>query len=128
MKTVLIVDYDPRTIDRIRRCVRALGAQTVLATDADSGEREFHRVLPDLTLVEDILPRRRGFQLCSDLKGSAAGAERAVLLMAHRNNGGRQRILASRCDDFIEQPFDEATLLLKVRKFLSGVPASDLPA
>ena len=123
-KTVLLVDYDPRSIDAIRRSLATLGVQTVLATDGVAGEREYHRVHPDLTLVQEILPKKRGVDLCRDLKNSASGARHPIVLLACVRNGGRARILASRCDDLIEKPFDEATLLAKVRKFLPDLSSS----
>jgi DNA-binding response OmpR family regulator len=117
-RTVLLVDYDPRSIDAIRRCLATLQVQTLLATDGESGEREFHRVRPDLTLVQDVLPKKRGVDLCHDLKSSAFGAHSPVLLLACVQPGARYRLFTSRCDDVIEKPFDEATLIAKVRKFL----------
>ena len=59
-KTVLRVDYDPLRIDAIRRSLATLGVHTVLATDGEAGEREFHRASPDLTLVRDVIPKKAG--------------------------------------------------------------------
>lgn len=117
-KTVLLVDYDPRSIDAIRRSLAKLGVRTVLATDGEAGEREFHRARPDLTLVQDIIPKKRGVELCHDLKGSASGAHHPIVLLVYGRNGGRRHLLRSRCDDWIVKPFDEETLLATVRRFL----------
>jgi DNA-binding response OmpR family regulator len=123
-KTVLLVDYDPRSIDAIRRTLAKLRVQIVLATDGEAGEREYHRVRPDLTLVQEIIPKKRGIDLCRDLKSSAHGAYHPVVLLAFARGGGRYRLLASRCDDVIEKPFDEQTLIAKVRKFLPDLTSS----
>jgi two-component system phosphate regulon response regulator PhoB len=116
-KTVLLVDYDPASIDAIRRSLATLGVHVMLATDAEAGEREFHRALPDLTLIQDVIPKKRGIDLCRDLKNSLPGAHRPVVLLIFTRPGGRSPRLASRCDDWIAKPFDEATLLATVRKF-----------
>jgi two-component system response regulator MprA len=123
-KTILLVDYDPRSIDAIRRSLATLRVQTVLATDGEAGEREYHRVRPDLTLVQEIIPKKRGIELCRDLKSSARGAYHPVVLLACARGGGRSRLLASRCDDVIEKPFDEQTLIDTVRKFLPDLTPS----
>jgi two-component system, OmpR family, response regulator MprA len=123
-KIILLVDYDPRSIDAIRRSLSTLHVQTVLAMDGEAAEREYHRMQPDLTLVQEIIPKKRGIDLCRDLKNSACGAQHPVVLLAFARSGGRSRRLASRCDDLLEKPFDEATLLAKVRKFLPDVTSS----
>jgi DNA-binding response OmpR family regulator len=120
-KTVLLVDYDPKSIDAIRRSLASVGLRIVLATDGEAGEREFHRVRPDLTLIQDVIPKKLGIELCRDLKDSPSGAGRAVVLLVFVKNGGKHRVLSSRCDDWIEKPFDEPTLLSTVRKFLPGL-------
>ena len=117
-KTVLLVDYDPRSIDRIRSVLRGLGVSMVLSTDGWAAEAEFNRTLPDLTLVQDILPKVTGYEVCRQLKGSPLGARRRILLLAHVRNGNRARVTGSGCDDWIPKPFDEETLSATVRKHL----------
>jgi two-component system OmpR family response regulator len=120
-KTVLLVDYDPRSIDGIRRALSTLGVRTVLATDGETGVREFHRARPDLTLVQEVIPKMRGIDLCRALKSCPEAGHQPVILLACARGGARARMLASRCDDLIEKPFDEATLLAKVRKFVPAL-------
>jgi DNA-binding response OmpR family regulator len=129
MKTVLLVDYDPRSIDGIRRALATLGVRMVLATDGEAAEREFHRERPDLTIVQEVIPRRRGIDLCRALTARRLEGGHPVILIARARDGTRARMLASRCDGLIEKPFDEATLLAKVREFLPGLsPADPLPS
>ena len=123
-KTVLLVDYDPRSIARIRTELAKLGVRVVLATDGNAAEREFLRELPDLTLVQDLLPGKLGYQVCSDLKETQVGAQSPILLMAHLRNGGRYKLAASHCDDWIETPVDEKALREKILKFLPGISPS----
>ena len=117
-KTVMLVDYDPRSIDRIRSVLAGLGVRFVLSKDGWSAEDEFIRALPDVTLVQEILPKKSGYQLCTDLKASPLGKRRRVLLLARAHNGNRQKVLESGCDEWISKPFEDATLLATVRKHL----------
>ena len=91
----------------------------VLATDGEAAERQFHRVHPDLTLVQEIIPKRRGINLCRTLKSNRLTGHLPVILLSQARGGARARMLAAQCDDLIEKPFDEATLLDKVRRFLT---------
>ena len=118
-KTVLLVDYEPRSIDRIRAALKGIGVSMVLATDGWSAEAEFQRTVPDLTLVQDVLPKRTGYQLCRDLKSTPLGARRRVLLLARAHSGNRHRVLNSGCDEWIAKPFDEPTLIAAVKKHLA---------
>ena len=127
-KTVLLVDYDPRSIDAIRRSLTGMGVRILLATDGEVGEREFHRARPDLTLVQDVLPKKLGIDLCRDLKSSPSGHDGPVILLVHVRHGGRHRVLSSGCDEWIEKPFDEPTLLAAVRRFLPGPVPSSAPS
>lgn len=117
-KTVMLVDYDPRSIDRIRSVLAGLGVRFVLSTDGWSAEDEFVRALPDVTLVQEILPKKSGYQLCTDLKASPLGKRRRVLLLARAHNGNRDKVLESGCDEWISKPFEDATLLATVKKHL----------
>jgi len=118
-KTVLLVDYDPRSIDRIRTALSGLGVSVVLSTDGWSAEAEFRRSLPDVTLVQDVIPKRTGYQLCRDLKSTPLGERRRVLLLARAHNGNLHRVLTSGCDEWIAKPFDEPTLIAAVKKHLA---------
>jgi two-component system response regulator MprA len=127
-KIVLLVDYEPRSIDSIRRWLAILRVHLVLATDGEAGAREFHRTLPDLTLIQDVLPKKSGVELCRALKDTPSGERRPIILLTSTRNGGASRVLASHCDDWIEKPFDAAMLLTKVRKRLPGLSAAASPS
>jgi two-component system, cell cycle response regulator DivK len=118
VKTVLLVDYDPQRIDAVRRVLASAGVRVLLATDAEAGRRVFNRILPDLTLIQDLIPITRGYRLCSELKRSAHGAGSPIVLFAFVRNGGRRRVLASGCDAWIENPFEEAVLVEAVARLL----------
>lgn len=117
-KTVLLVDYEPRSIDRIRTALSGLGVTIVLATDGPAAEREFDRTLPDLTLVQDVIPKKAGADVCKALKQTPFGARRPVVLLARAHSGNRNRVVNSGADDWISEPYEDRTLLAKVRQLL----------
>jgi len=116
---VLLLDYEPRSIARIRGLLQTLGVQVILATDGPTGIREFERSRPDLTLVQDLLPKKHGFDVCRELKATPLGKERPIVLLAFVRPGKWRAVRSSGCDDCIEKPFDDLTLLNKVQRFLT---------
>lgn len=116
--TILLVDYDPRSIARIRGVLAPFGARIVLATDGHSAVRKFDLWRPDLTLIQDLIPRRHGYELCKELKTTEHGRTHAVILVAFRRSGNGRTLRATLCDDVLEKPFDDVTLVDKVLRFL----------
>jgi CheY-like chemotaxis protein len=118
-RTVLLIDYYPRSISRIRTVLQSSGYRVVVAHDADEGVKEFGKCEPDLTLIQDLLPKGHGYELCRELKESGHGQRTPVILLtAPRSGGRRHELLQTRCDDFVEKPFTDDGLLAAVRKIL----------
>lgn len=124
-KTVLLIDYNPRSISRIRTLLNGAGYHTIVAHDGAQGIEEFERTSPRLTLIQDLLPKGHGFQVCRDLKETEHGRSRPIILLtAPRSGGRRHELLATKCDDFVEKPFDDETLLRTVRRIIPPEPGS----
>lgn len=116
--TVLLIDYNPRSIGRIRGLLHGVGLRTFLARDGLSGIEIFERVRPDLTLIQDLVPKKPGEEVCRAIKRTAHGNRSAVLMIASGNNGHRRRALDAGCDDCIVKPFVDASFLEAIVKFL----------
>lgn len=116
--TILLVDYDPKSIARIRGILTLLGAEVVVAKDGAAGAEEFERAKPDLALIQDLIPKKHGFDLCKDLKATEFGARVPIVLMTHPRAGRRGAIRTTRCDDILEKPFDNRALVQKVLRFV----------
>jgi len=100
--------------------LRRIGARVLLARCGISGLDEFHRNLPDLTLVQDLLPGVPGLEVCRRIKESEEGAERSVVLFC----GGQSHsaLVATGCDAYIEKPYPDEELLKVLAAMLPGAP------
>jgi len=116
--SVLLLDYDSRSIGQVRSALRNVGLEVRLALDGVSGIQEFHSRRPDLVLVQDLLPKKHGTEVCRDLKRTEAGRRTPVLLIAPKNHARRSDFLNTGCDGFVTKPIDQNLLLERVREHL----------
>ena len=114
--TVLLVDYDPRSAERLRKVLAGVGMDTLVATDGRAGVEEFRRALPQLTLVQDLMPRLHGFDVCREIKGTEEGRSRAVVLLASRVS--HATLVRTGCDAYLQKPFVDESLLELIRHFV----------
>jgi DNA-binding response OmpR family regulator len=129
--TILIIDYEPRSIRRLTELFVGAGYRVEVARDGVTGIHRFEEVRPDLTLVEAMLPKKHGFDVCLALKQTDHGSKSPVLIITAVYKGRNYRWQARnqyKCDRYIEKPVEDEQLLETVRAFLRRKPsAADTP-
>lgn len=129
--TILLIDYAPRSIEQIRTPLENAGYTVKVANDGDQGRKVFAQVLPDLALIEPMLPKKHGFEVCREIKESPAGESTPILLMVSVYQGRRHRHQAqnqSKCDGFVEKPIREKIFLEAVASAICDRPPRDRSA
>ena len=125
--TILLIDYEPRSIERFRDPLIGAGYAVELATDGIAGVEAFHRLNPDMVLVEAMIPKKHGFEVCQELKRTPHGRRTPVIITTGVYKGRKYRTQALHiygCDEYIEKPIAPAQLLEIVGRFLGpGVAA-----
>jgi len=119
--TVLLIDYEPKSIDRIRRPLIGIGYRVEVATDGISGIEAFHRIKPDLVMVEAMIPKKHGFEVCQDLKKTPQGKRTPVIITTSVYKGRKYRNQAFHlhgCDEYIEKPIAEDQVVAICRRML----------
>jgi TonB family protein len=119
--TILLIDYEPRSIERFRDPLTAAGYVVEIANDGISGIEAFHRLMPDMVLVEAMIPKKHGFEVCQELKRTPHGRRTPVLITSGVYKGRKYRTQALHiygCDEYIEKPIAPAQLLEIVGRFL----------
>ena len=71
--TILLIDYDPRSIEHIRGLLSAAGHRVEVAKNGLAGLESFREHEPSLVLVEAMLPKKHGFEVCQEIKDSEHG-------------------------------------------------------
>lgn len=125
--TILLIDYEPRSIERFREPLVAAGYSIEIATDGVSGIEAFHRLNPDMVLVEAMIPKKHGFEVCQELKRTPRGRQTPVLITTGVYKGRKYRTQALHiygCDEYIEKPIAPEQLLKTVGKFFGSVASA----
>src|SRR5688572_10991593 len=78
MSSVLVVDDDPTVSDVVRRYLEHAGHQVTLAADGEAAVREHARVLPDLVILDRMLPGLDGLEVCRRIRQRS---ERVPIIM-----------------------------------------------
>ena len=111
MARILIVDDSPSQLMGIRRIVEKLGHEALTATDGQEGVETARRELPDLILMDVVMPNLNGFQATRSITRDPAPAHIPVILVTTKDQdtdrlwGMRQGAKA-----YLPKPFSESEL------------------
>jgi two-component system copper resistance phosphate regulon response regulator CusR len=113
----LLVEDEPRVARFIAKGLREQGFAVDLAED---GEEALYKVSIsdyDLIVLDVMLPRKNGFEVCRELRG--AGIKLPILMLTARDAiDDRVKGLDSGADDYLSKPFDFKELLARMRALL----------
>ncbi|MCZ7375196.1 response regulator transcription factor [Micromonospora sp. WMMC250] len=126
---VLVVDDDQTVSDVIRRYLENDGFQVSLAADGAEALEAVEREKPHLVVLDLMLPRISGLQVCRQLRVRPDGVP-IVMLTARGDEADRILGLQLGADDYLTKPFSPRELVLRVRSVLrraAGGPAPERP-
>jgi len=125
MKTVLIVDDDPDIRELITWKLGQAGYSTLVAGDGEAGLEAAATVddsghLPDLILVDWMMPKMSGIEVCRALRDNPATARiPLILLTANAQEADVERGFAAGVDDYIAKPFSPREMLGRIQAVLA---------
>lgn len=125
---VLVVDDDPALADVVGRYLRREGFDVDFATDGAAGLKLALETLPDIVVLDLMLPGMDGLEVCRRLRQVAPIP--VVMLTALGEENDRIAGLEIGADDYVTKPFSPRELAARVRAVLrraaGGVPASSV--
>jgi DNA-binding response OmpR family regulator len=125
MKTVLVVDDDPDIRELITWKLSQAGYTTVAASDGEAGlqaaiggDAEGRR--PDLVLVDWMMPKMTGIEVCRALRDNPLTARTPIILLtAKAQEAEVERGFAAGVDDYIVKPFSPREMLGRIQAVLA---------
>jgi len=113
---ILVVDDDPRLAASLRRALAFDGHAVQLAADGPEALRAAREQLPDVVVLDRMMPGMDGLEVCRRLR--AASAVPILMLTAMDAIAARVEGLDSGADDYLVKPFALDELLARVRALL----------
>jgi two-component system phosphate regulon response regulator PhoB len=119
MSRVLVVEDESAIAELIAINLRHAGFEVQLAADADGAQAAVDRVLPDLVLLDWMLPGQSGVQLARRWRSEARTRELPIIMLTARaEEGDKITGLDSGADDYLTKPFSTKELLARIRAVL----------
>jgi CheY-like chemotaxis protein len=116
---VLVVDDNPQNLELLVAYLESLGCRIITAVDGLEAMDKVHQEQPDLILLDVMMPRMSGFEVCRKLKSDPATREVPIIMVTALNElGDIQRGVESGTDDFITKPVNRLELTTRVRSLL----------
>jgi two-component system, OmpR family, phosphate regulon response regulator PhoB len=116
---VLIVEDEPAIAELIAVNLRHNGYQTTWAMDSDSAQREIDAVLPDLIMLDWMLPGESGLTLAKRWRSHPRTKTVPIIMLTARGDeADRVAGLDSGADDYMAKPFSTKEMLARIRAVL----------
>ena len=117
---VLIVDDEPNIVLSLEFLMKQQGYETRVARDGEEALAEVERFRPDLILLDVMLPRRDGFEVCQRLRADGWSDLKILMLTAKGRDVEIEKGLALGADGYVTKPFSTAELVARVADMLEG--------
>ncbi len=118
-KRILIVDDEPNIVLSLEFLMKKNGYEVETATDGDQAIAAVEQQKPDLLLLDVMMPRKDGYQVCQLLRGREEFNDvRIVMLTAKGRDVEREKGLSLGADDYITKPFSTQDVVDKVSELL----------
>jgi len=119
MKRILIVEDDEDIVKIIRCTLEREGFEVAATHDGASGMAEVRRLRPDLLILDLVLPKLPGLEVCKAIRADRGLRQLPILILtARREEADRVVGLELGADDYVTKPFSARELLARVRALL----------
>ncbi len=123
MKTVLVADDQPHIVRLIQVNLEKVGYRVVTAADGLEALRKVREEIPDLVILDVIMPHKDGFEVLREIKGDPALADVPVIMLTVKTqNADIVEGLREGAEMYLPKPFHPKELVSLIRRALEGGP------
>ncbi len=118
-KKILLVDDEPEMVEMVKMRLEAHGYEIITANDGLGGLEKARNENPDLILLDLMLPKMTGYEVCRMLKFDDKYKKIPIIVLsALDQQDEREKAVKAGADTVFVKPFDLELLLVKIREFV----------
>ena len=126
MKRILVVEDEPAIAFGLQLDLKSEGYDVEIESDGESGLRRARQEAFDLILLDVMLPRKDGFEVCRELR--RGGSKTPVIMLTAKTQEAEKVLgLEIGADDYVTKPFSPRELRARVKAALRRTAEDDLP-
>jgi CheY-like chemotaxis protein len=123
---ILIADDNVTNVELLEAYLCDMDCETAAAADGRETLEKVAEFQPDLILLDIMMPKLSGFEVCRTLKRDPATSQIMILMVTALNElGDIERAVAAGCDDFLSKPINKLELVKRVENMLKLRHVSD---
>ncbi|MBS0510448.1 MAG: response regulator [Proteobacteria bacterium] len=120
-KKILIADDEQNIVISLEFLMKREGYEVTIANDGEEAVQRIREGRPDLVLLDVMMPRKSGFDVCQEVRADPALASvRIMMLTAKGRDTEVSKGLALGADAYMTKPFSTKELVEKVRSLLEA--------
>ncbi|AEB08708.1 response regulator transcription factor [Desulfobacca acetoxidans] len=123
---ILIVDDDPDFVETVSMLLENKGYEVGKAYDALEGENAIKKRRPDLLVLDVMMPKKSGYELCKELKANDWTKDIPIMLLTAvaeavpSTTYSHYQGMTTEADDYVSKPVDPATLAQAVERLIGA--------
>jgi DNA-binding response OmpR family regulator len=123
MSTIVVVDDDADILGLLEYKLTAAGHQVTAEADGEAGLAAIHEVRPELVVLDWMMPRMTGIEVCLEMRKDPGLTDIPVLfLTAKAQESDVQRGFAAGGNDYVVKPFSPRELSTRIDALLARSP------
>lgn len=118
-ETILVVDDSPTEQKLVAAALTLKGFRVITAADGDEAIAKASKEQPSLVVLDVVMPKKNGFQVCRHLKTTDETKNIKVLLLTSKSqDSDRFWGLKQGADAYLTKPFNDADLIANIAKLI----------
>jgi DNA-binding response OmpR family regulator len=118
---ILIVDDEPNIVVPLEFLMKREGYEVAIAEDGQAALDALAEKAPDLVILDVMLPRMSGFEVCRHIRADARWRGLKILMLTAKGRDSEmQKGLELGADAYVTKPFSTRDLVARIRTMLGG--------